>query len=391
MIQKNSFKNFLRNRLFILFVISLIVRILYTSLTEPQSPIKMGEDDAQNYIGHALAFNDQGLFPKDTKKRYFYKEYKINDPWDIVAPGYPFVIYLFIKISKNPYVNLYFFQALISAFIPLLFFGLLRLFFNKKTSFLFALWAVIYYPYLTYTSVIMKEVFLFALFPLVILSMLHMSKDRFNWIGIVYCFSFIFLLYLDERFVIYLIVLPAVQFIILKIRNKIVFAQLIIILISLIPWEWHLFNVYNKFRYMSNRVDSYVKDELYHGENQKLKDFVFDKIKKSKTNFIRYFSIFRNNWKLHKNIIVILEFGLLLPFALLSVVYNIKKRNKYIMIFTIVIFVHFCIHLVLWGQHRYRYPTDIFIALLCFWALDLLLSNSKIPMVKKIRAQFNDY
>lgn len=64
------------------------------------------------------------------------------------------------------------------------------------------------------------------------------------------------------------------------------------------------------------------------------------------------------------NIISILQYGILIPFALFFIVYSIIKRTKWIWFYILPISIHMLLHLITFGDERYRQPVDAFIGIL---------------------------
>ena len=73
---------------------------------------------------------------------------------------------------------------------------------------------------------------------------------------------------------------------------------------------------------------------------------------------------YEDGYSVSHNIISICQYGILIPFALFSIIFGIAKRKKWIWLLIIPIFIHMLLHLLTFGIERYRHPVDAFIIIL---------------------------
>ena len=86
-------------------------------------------------------------------------------------------------------------------------------------------------------------------------------------------------------------------------------------------------------------------------------------------NFGGYYAPFpmayyEEGYSISHNIISICQYGILIPFAIFSIIFGIVKRKKWIWLLIIPIFIHMLLHLLTFGIERYRHPVDAFIIIL---------------------------
>lgn len=366
---KNIFKK--RKYLIYIFFLSLVIRLSFVFISNNYYPIKWDSSDSKVYMSFALAFTDQGITVPDVNKTYMYDSKPLISVWDFVPPLYPLIISIFLSMTDNPIFYLYIFQALLSSFIPLIFYLLVSKIFSEKLSILFSIWAIVYYPYITYTNVLMKEIFIFFLFLSVIYLVVYKLKSASVY-KVFYLIVMILLLHLDERFIIYLFIIPLIQISILKQNFRLVLALSAIIIIGLIPWNLRNYYVYNEFKYMANRVELLEKtNDPTLTVNSESRDFVDIEriIVKSFENFKKYFIFYRTEWGFAKNLIIFIQFGLFIPFFIPGIYYLFKFKEKILLIFLIIFLSHMSLHIILWGQFRYKYPADPFFIIIAFYGI----------------------
>jgi len=83
---------------------------------------------------------------------------------------------------------------------------------------------------------------------------------------------------------------------------------------------------------------------------------------------------YEEGYSISHNIISICQYGILIPFALFSMIYGIIKKKKWLWFFIIPIFVHMLLHIVTFGIERYRHPVDAFIIILAMYGIVYIIN-----------------
>ncbi len=81
---------------------------------------------------------------------------------------------------------------------------------------------------------------------------------------------------------------------------------------------------------------------------------------------------FEMGFSLKHNLISLLQYGILIPFALLAIVISFVKRVRLASILILPIFVQMLLHVITFGIERYRHPVDAFIIILAFWGIGII-------------------
>lgn len=81
---------------------------------------------------------------------------------------------------------------------------------------------------------------------------------------------------------------------------------------------------------------------------------------------------FEEGYSTGHNIISLLQYGILLPFFFITLIFAIARMHKAIWMLLLPILVHMLLHFVTFGIERYRHPVDAFGAILSFYGMMLL-------------------
>ncbi len=373
-------------------------------------------------------------------------------------PAYPLflaIIYFFFGVEN--FKAVYFFQTMLSLFISYIIFLLsYQMFRNKKVAYLALLWSLIYVPYIRYSSMIGRDIFLFYLFIIVFYYgyKFILTQTSKNYIG--FLISYIIIVHTDPRYLLFvpIIILPLLD--IYGIKQGIVQYSKFLLTFALLMTPWTLRNYYYfdglviispKYLDFRNNIEfdnaqsfkheynakSFMKssigfgdpnftiksskDIIYnnerslilqgqnpHGRSDKeiqavidgkrpANDFISKRIWMFKqfwrvTNFhgdfFPYPSGVFNIWSLNHNMSNIMLYGSLLPFFIISLVYNFQKRKLISKYFLYVIMTQTLIHTFIWSRERYRHPIDALIIILGVHGMFLTYNY-----LKKIRYDLN--
>jgi hypothetical protein len=81
---------------------------------------------------------------------------------------------------------------------------------------------------------------------------------------------------------------------------------------------------------------------------------------------------FQKKWSLLHNVLGLLCYGFLLPFAFLSIIYLYRKKNKIYILLLFPIVIQSIEHILQWARNRYRMPIDFIIIILGTYGLYLV-------------------
>jgi len=89
-------------------------------------------------------------------------------------------------------------------------------------------------------------------------------------------------------------------------------------------------------------------------------------------------------WSLRHNVATIFSYGLLMPFLLIGIVFAGLKRDKTMLILTVILALYFLIHVITGGGTRARIPVESIVILLSFYGLVKIKSQlSGAPEAEK--------
>ena len=352
-----------------------------------------------------------------------------------LGPIFPLIVSFSLKLFGDNYYPIIILNAMLSAVVTVLIFVLGNEIFNKYVAFFGSIWSLFYIYYLRWIPFVLKEVWLQFLFLLIIILLIQeIKRKNVSW-KMILLFSLIFsiLIHSDERFFVYSVVF-AFLFVLFNIKNfkcciKKAFLFLSFVLLFMIPWLVRNNYVYDRPVFLTERtailtdkilgynnnknltgimdIDQSSVDSVYAGQkisdadmNSYIDSYKYMGIKPHKytfwekyyTDFKEFFRPFRFNdmfvsegfrgegkWSLSHNIIVILSYGILLPFFVFGIIIVFKKKNIYGILLLFIIFIHLSIHqFIILSQYRYRVPLDAFIILISFYGIYYIFKFDRI-------------
>lgn len=413
-----------------LFFISLFIRLSYGLIYF--SIFKSSNfDDDWTYVDYAHKFLEQGIFIPDISQ---IKELTLSLP-----PAFPSIIAFNFLIFGENYLPLIIINAILSAFVSVLIFYIARFLFNNKVAIMASLWSLIYVYFIRWVPFLLKENWLQFVFPLVVLILFYISKEKKYFPKIILLsFIFAFLIHLDERYFVYYPVIAlgliyldsnnikaglkkASIFILLVfvfmipwlVRNYIVFKKPVIIsertavftdkifgyeTKNTAPMEIQISNeTLDSIRRGQNIYDITLQNELNRGIKYGLIPYRYSPLKKAFVDFKEFWRPFRFSpmfvsegfrseepWSLKHNMSIMLTYGILLPFFFIGLFFVIKEKNKYAMFIIFIMLIHTLIHTtVLLSQYRYRIPIDAFVIIFSFYGIFKLFNKKVTPVENK--------
>jgi len=421
------FKILKHKALYIILFLSLIIRLGYgLYLLHINGTSHFGDD--WDYISYAEKIIKEGIFFTDLNG--FYDETSHQ-----VGPGFPLIVAsVFFLFGKN-YLAFIILNAIFSSLITLLIYLIAKEFFNKRVAIFSSIWSIFYFPFIRYTANVLKENFLIFFVVLILYYFLHYVIKKSKTIHfIIFAFLYSFLIHTDERYV-YLLPVFTI-FLLIYHKNSLPKLITLILAISLfsIPWLIRNYYAYNKIVFLTVRTTTftdkifnyessdYLFEDYYNAEisqnqidsikagympkniNPKairdiqkglsmgLSPHQFSPCEKIWSNFKMLcspfilkpfyyasgFSIWGPNSKIH-NIILILNYGILIPFFLIGIYVLIREKNKTALLFSIIILMHILTHILLipYVRYRYRIPVDPLIIIISFYGVFWLVAKIK--------------
>ena len=402
----------------IFFIISLVLKLGYGVVIYKTETTKSFSDD-WDYISYANQIIGQGIWVLDISKLSL----------DMIAPGFPLILAILFSIFGENYLVIIILNAILGACITPLIYYAGKNIFNEKVGLFASFWTIPYFLYYRWVPRVLKEMWIFLLFPLIIyLVFLEAKKKKPTLRILLLSLLFAFFIHLDERFFVYFpfiaIIFPILNWQNLRaaLMKSLIF--LILVLILMVPWTIRNYKVYNRIVILTTRsefalnlshenqgikkilekhyltkeqIDSIAKGlETYNRHPVEIERIKKGIIPKQYTKWEKWYNEFLEFWRpcrftpgyvgngfrfqlrsLPYNLALIFSYGILLPFFFAGIYLIFKTKNiKGIIIFGIIIihtFIHVFFFLV---RYRYRVPIDIYIIILAscgfLWIYDKL-------------------
>lgn len=386
-------------------------------------------DDDWDYISYANQIIKQGIWVLETSK--------LND--DQIGPGFSLFLAILFSIFGENYLIVVIINAILGAFITILIFFLGKNIFNDTVGILASFWTIPYVLYYKWIPTVLKEMWIFFLFPLVIyLVFLEARKNKITLRILLISILFAFFIHLDERFFVYFpfiaIIFPILNRQNLKVSLTKGLIFFIFVLALMVPWTIRNYKAYDRIVILTTRTDKVLNkfyknwqykekrnryylsneqiDSIARGEEiYKRQPIEIERIKQGiiphkYTKWEQWYNEFIEFWRsyrftpgyvadgfrfearsLRHNLSLLFSYGIMLPFFLVGVYLTFKKKNIMgIIIFSIII-IHTFIHVFLAGvRYRYRVPLDIFIIILASYGF-LWIYNCLYNKLKERRLQ----
>lgn len=402
--------------LLLFFLISLGLKLAFGIVAYEMHSTKNFVDD-WDYISYANQIIEQGIWVLDSSK--------LKDGG--VGMGLGMILAIMFSIFGENYLVVIILNAILGALLTIIIFFIGRYIFNAKVGLLASFWTIPYVLYYQWIPRVLKEMWIFVLFALVIyLVLLESEKKRITVKILLVATLFTLLIHIDERFFIYFPLIILIFLISgssnLKIASSRCLIFFILLLTLMVPWTLRNYKVYDRIVILTPRSDlvlDYIfkkksifkkKDRFYLSNEQinaiamgketyNRSPLEIDRIKRGivphKYSILeRWYNEFFEFWaparfnpgyvgggyrfearSFRNNLSIFLSYGILLPFFVLGTFLIFKEKNlKGIIIFSIIL-IHTVSHvLIFWVRSRYRVPIDIFIIILAsygfFWVYD---------------------
>lgn len=426
--------------LYLLVIIAFLVRIIFGISFYLNNDTSKFSDDF-DYISYARAIQNEGIFKtsvEEINKPHidFDRDYKTTH---LAGPGYPIILAFLFSVFGEYYLLPIILNALLNTLLCVFIYLISIEHFNKKIAFFTLIWSTFYIYLFRFVPFLLKETLVFTLFIGMIYFLLK-SRLHKNWIYVIITsFFFTYLIHTDERYFLYF---PIITIAYLFYKNKKLKIRIlqgltfsILTLIFMIPWTIRNYKAYNQIVILTPRTTSFTyklfgyekplhSDKTSVYTNLKLTEeqissinkgesinniserdikiikksldlgfelYSFPIVKQWITKFIDFYTpvrfkysliasgfLLKGPWSLKHNIISLLTYGLLIPLFIIGIINGIKNKQKIILFFVFIIFIHTFLHVVLtYTVQRYRIPIDPFIIIISFYGLTNLFPRLK--------------
>lgn len=244
-------KNFTKNEkhlLIVVFILSIIIRILYLLFIE--KPYEVHTE--YMFLGNLFSNGDFLAKTADESKI-------------LVGSGIPLIYALLKTLFSEPFYSFVIYNLIASSLIVIGLFYLGKELFSNKTGLLLAIWGMIYPESIRYIGGVLKEPTLLTLIPFFILVFVK-SLKRYHYLKIMIAAALLFsmLIHIDERFFIYLPLLLIAIYVYKrkelskKFRIKKLGILFGLIIIFMLPWCIRNYLVYNQVVLLTPRTISFT-------------------------------------------------------------------------------------------------------------------------------------
>ena len=241
--------------------------------------------DSWDYILFAKNIISQGIFVPDISI--------LPSNIHMTPPGYPLLIAFFFNIFGETFWPIIFFNALLSASMPILIYYLGKICFNKKVGLWAAFWAIFYINHFFTLHYILREVvnsFMFLVLIIFFIKALEEIKISVN----TYILPIIFfiLIHIDERFFTYFPIL-VLLFLLFDntgykntLKKSIIFISCTLFL--MLPWLIRNYYVYDRVIILTEMTARFTDPILGYGDKDNLRE---DELFKLNSDSIHKFTV----------------------------------------------------------------------------------------------------
>ena len=405
-----------RNKIILFLVLFFALRLIV--------PLSIGtgllhQNDSVGYNNYALSIL------KDCK--WWHSE---NFSGSAREPGYPFFLAaVYFLFGKENFDAVCIFQVLLNILTVFIIYKFALKIFDKTIATIAFFWSGFYVYYIWYSVQLLRETLICLLFVSFLyyfyLWLTESSRNRRNFI--LSCLSLLFLLYTDLRYIYLFPCILVISIIYKRFSVGIKNFLILIFFISVLSTPWLIRNylihgrlnvindysnkiITNAYRInlelITDKRSSPVTNKEYPSrEERKLIKRGFnpnnrnsDEIAAIKAdrypattfpgrildNFVMMWTpcLFRGvyrafssyefvKYSLIHNIVALVSYGLLLPFALSGIIYLSRKKQKIVLFLLLPIFFHTIAHTLIYGLVRYRIPIDSILIILGAYGISI--------------------
>lgn len=414
----------------IIFIIALLIRLI-VALVGYSNQVWHGFADDAAYSSMADSVLDQGPFLLDNDS--------LHPTAKIVGPGMAWIIAILRLSLGSSWLPVFILNSILGALMCVIIYKIAYRVGSRATALMAAFWASIYVFYLRHIPTSGKEIWIQFLFILAFYSLLILLENQRRVKSLIVCaLALALLVHIDERYFAYVLLYSILMLVFSKYRLMTKFKQVLafvsLVLICMLPWMIRNYYVYEKIVIGSVRtapiVDKILGQNEENGSTFKpsrnawmLNKSQIDSILAGKMVLIRgkdigddharairrglypkrftliqeWLSALRElwepidiwdnykqfgfrwdgKWSSSHNVISLLSYGLLLPFAIIGIFNQIACKGNFQIISVIILVFHSLIHVLFipYTLYRYRIPIDFVVIILAFVTVDNVIST----------------
>lgn len=381
----------LQNRIvLLLFATALGLRVLYAAALSTQP------DFASNVVTSDLNY------AREISSGFGW----ITEPYSPRSPGYPVVLASLYLLSAKQLWLIKFWQAVLGALTVVFVYRMGKLFLPGTLAVIAALWFGLYVHHMHLSTIFQRDILVVFLLVLLVFYLVRpFVKMRYAPIaGLVFAFLF----HVDPQFVLLLPVL--ILIILFKSRHGLINVQYLFLFLTLfivasVPWTIRDLGVYGQPIPVGLEAERYLRPAktAVTEPGRGLSTLERKVVSASRADFIEInavefwrFARFHPDipaginpedpgaqafiepaWSLRHNLVTILNFGLVLPFFLVGIVFAVRNRNRETLMLTLIVLAYFFMRSYLGANERIRISVVPFIILVAFYGLMSLIRGAR--------------
>ena len=371
-----------KRTLLVLFAIALGLRVLYGAFLATQPDLTPGATSELSYAKQIVSGT-----------RW------ITEPYSPRSPGYPVVLAALYVLSARELWLVTFLQAAVGALTVLLVYRLGRPLLGQTLAVAAALWFALHARHMHLSYAFERDVLAVFLLMLVLhLLVRPFVRTRYALVAGV---SYTVLVHVDPQFLLLLPVLAV--FVLFKTRHgyiniQYLFLFLGVIIVASIPWTVRNYIVYRQPLPIGLEAARFLRPvKLAVTEPRtEIADIEGRIVRASRSRFIKdnaiefwRFAKFRGQkpaltgqtgaagttkappgaeaWSVRHNLASILNYGVVLPFFLMGIVYAVRSRSRPALMLIAVVITYFLMRTYLGGSEQARLPVDPVIVVVGFY------------------------
>jgi len=231
------------------FIISLLLKVS-VGVTVYKMKGTTSFCDDWKYISYANQIIEQGIWVPHHSKLLS----------DEVDPGLPLILAILFSIFGENYLVPIVVNGILGGLLTLLIFYLGKNIFNETVGIFASFWTIFYELYYRWAPRVLREMWTFFLFPLIIyMVFLEAKENKVTLKILLISLLFAFFVHLDERFFLYFpliaVIIPILNHQSLKTSFKKSLIFFVLVLLLMIPWTIRNYKVYGRVVILTKRTD----------------------------------------------------------------------------------------------------------------------------------------
>ena len=329
----------------------------------------------------------------------------ISEPFSPRAPGYPVVLAALYLLSLKQVWLVLFYQAILGALTVVVVYRLGRLFLGVGLATVAALWFALHVFHMNSSYVFEREIVAVLLLMLVLFLVIRpFKKMRYALIA---ALVYTALIHVDPQ---YLVLIPVlVLFVLFKTRHGLLNIQYILLFLSVVvvasaPWTLRNYSVYGEPIPIGLEAARFLRPAkiAVTAPGREIADLQDKIVRASRARLFQVnsaefwrFARFRGEelpegvdsaagttdrflqpaWSLRHNLVSIFNYGLMLPFFIVGVVFAVRNRERTALMLAVITAAYFFMRAYLGGNERTRLPIDPLVILLAFYGISVIVQR----------------